>query len=267
LEDGVNLLQLSLESVRQRNDVDSEISNLNNLGLAYSSLFKIQEAFDCFNTALNLSRQYYRKCDESRIFISLGNLYLLNDQPEQAKNYYENALVAAREIEDTDWEEGSILSLAYAHKELGTFDDIADDFKAIAERACDLGHHESCIKFLTFGGKINLEENEPESAADMFDKALSIALMRTYERLSQSGRRVNVSFLSQELTEVIDGIGDSIQESVENNAVEYAVVMYQSLLDKLHSENHWEESNPWIFNSLKLMGEWLNNVKFRLSDD
>ncbi|MHC5827017.1 MAG: tetratricopeptide repeat protein, partial [Nostoc sp.] len=165
-QEAVRLLKLSLELVRQHNDIDSEITGLNNLGLAYRALSQTQESLECFNNALDLSRQHYRKCDESRIFISLGNLHLLNDQPEQAKNYYENALVAAREIEDSDWEEGSILSLASAHKELGTFNDIAGDFQAVAERACDLGHHESCIKFLTFGGKINLEENEPESAAD-----------------------------------------------------------------------------------------------------
>ncbi|MDJ0620914.1 MAG: tetratricopeptide repeat protein [Calothrix sp. MO_192.B10] len=267
LEDSVKFLQLSLESTRQRNDIDSEITNLNNLGLAYRSLSQTEEALECFNTALDLTRQHYRKCDELRILISLGNLYLLNDQPEKAKYYYENALVAAREIEDTDWEEGSILSLAAAYKELGTFDDIADDFQAVAERACDLGHHESCIQFLTFAGKINLEKNEPESAADMFDKALSIALMRTYEHLKQCGKHINFSFLSQELTEVIDGIGDSIQESVENNAVEYALVMYQNLLDKLHSENHWEESNPWIFNCLKPMGNWLNEMKLKFRDN
>lgn len=259
LENSVKLLQLSLESVRQRNDVDSEITNLNNLGLAYRSLSQTQEALDCLNTALNLTRKYYRKCDESRICISLGNLYLLNDQPEQAKYHYHNALAAARQIEDTDWEEGSILSLAAACKELGTFDDIADDFQAVAERACNLGHHESCIKFLTFAGKINLEEKKPDSSADMFDKALSIALVLVYERLRQCGEQANISFLSQELAEVLDSIGDSIEKSVENNAVEYAVIMYQSLLDKLHSEHYWEESNFWIFDSLKPMGDWLNN--------
>ncbi len=259
LENSVNLLQLSLESVRQRNDVDSEITNLNNLGLAYRSLSQTQEALDCFNTALNLTHQYYRKCDESRICISLGNLYLLNNQPEQAKYHYHNALVAARQIEDTDWEEGSILSLAAACKELGKFDDIADDFQAVAERACNLGHHENCIKFLTFAGKINLEEKKPDSSADMFDKALSIAVVLVYERLRQCGEQANISFLSQELAEVLDSIGDSIEKSVENNAVEYAVIMYQSLLDKLHSEHYWEESNFWIFDCLKPMGEWLNN--------
>ncbi|MDF5726658.1 MAG: tetratricopeptide repeat protein [Rhizonema sp. PD38] len=265
-EEAVRLLKLCLELVRQRNDIDSEITGLNNLGLAYGALSQTQAALECFNNALNLSRQHYRKRDESRIFISLGNLYLLNDQPEQAKSYYENALIAAREIEDTDWEEGSILSLASAHKELGTFDNIADDFKTVAEQACNLAHHESCIKFLTFGGQINLAENEPESAADMFDKALSIALMRTYKRFSQCGKRVDYSFLAQELREVIDGIGDSIKESVENGTVEYAVAMYQSLLDKLHSQDHWKKSNSWIFDCLKPMVDWLNDIKLRFKD-
>jgi tetratricopeptide (TPR) repeat protein len=261
LEEGVKLLLLSLESARQLNNVDSEITNLNNLGLAYLSLSQTEEALDYFNTALNLSRQHYRKCDESRLLISLGNLYLLNNNPEQAKYYYENALVAAREVENIKWEENSILSLAYAHRELSTFDNIADSFRIIAERACDLGHHETYISFLIFSGKINLEENAPESAADMFYKALSIAIMLTYKRFSQCGDRINISFLSQELSEVIDGIGDSIKESVENNRVESALTMYQNILDKLHSNHHWEKSNSWIFDCLKPMEDWLNNIK------
>lgn len=57
----------------------------------------------------------------------------------------------ARVAEDIDLEEDSILSLAYAHRELGTIENIADDFKAIAERADKLKH---CNKQSLFMSKV-----------------------------------------------------------------------------------------------------------------
>lgn len=156
-EKAVELLNLSLDSAKRRCKIDDEILSLNNLGLAYWKSEQNKKAINCFNNALELSRQHYRKHDEARVLISLGNVYLVNEQPDKAKCYYENALASARIVEDIKLEEDRMLSLAYAHQDLGTFESIAEDFKLIAERASTLNHWENLTKFLILDGTINLE--------------------------------------------------------------------------------------------------------------
>ncbi|MBD2180313.1 tetratricopeptide repeat protein [Planktothrix sp. FACHB-1355] len=249
--DAIKSLESSLESSIERDDIESQIITLNNLGLAYEQLSQAQKALECFNEALSLSCQYYRKCDESIVLISLGNFYLVDEQPDKAKDYYENALVAARLAEDTNLEEDSILSLAYAHRQLGTFDKIAEDFKAVAERTFELKHYKNFVKFLTFGGKINLEKGEAQGSAEMFEQALWIAFFIVVERFSQCGTRVKPSFLAYELRQVIGQICDNIKETVEKGAVELAKGMYNTLLSKLQNPERWSEGESWIIDSLK----------------
>lgn len=256
LEDAVNLLNLSLESSRQRGDIEGEITTLNNLGLAYQALSQDQVALTCFNSALDLSRQQYRKRQESRILISLGNFYQVDELPDRAKGYYENALAAARVAEDTGLEEDSILSLAYTHKQLGTFDNIATDFKIVAERSIALEHYENSVKFLALCGEINLEEGEPETSSKMFEQALLIGFILWSEKIQKFGSRVDKTLLISELREVVAWICDCVKESLQRGAVEDAKAMYNSLIGKLR---HKGESGSWIIEyCLEHIGKYLS---------
>jgi tetratricopeptide (TPR) repeat protein len=255
-EDAIELLNSSLEFARQHNDVDGHIITLNNLGLAYRTLSQAQEALTCFNEALELSRRHYRKRDESIVLISLGNFYLLDEQPDKAKHYYESALTVARAAEDTEWEENSILSLAYAHRQLGTFDSIAEDVKVVAEQALALKHYENSIKFLILGGKINLDEDEPESSAEMFEQALLIAFMFMHERLQQIGSRIELSSVAMGLREVVAGICDCIEDVLEKGNIRNAKAMYDSLINKFQRRS--KNVSEIITSCLRPVGEYLD---------
>lgn len=243
LEKAVELLSLSLESSRKRSDIDAEITTLNNMGLAYWELCRPSEAVTCFNKALDISRQRYRKNDESKILISLGNFYLVDEQPEQAKHYYEKALTAARVAEDIDLEEDSILSLAYAHRELGTIENITDDFKAIAERADKLKHYGKLIQFLVFCGDINGEEGKLEDSSEMLAQALLIAYIILLQRCDSYGSRTHPSVLGSEMRQVVNKICDIIKDLIEQGAIQNAKDLYNMILDKVRQEG---ESFSWI---------------------
>lgn len=257
LEDAVELLCSSLESSRQRGDIDDEVRTLNNLGLAYQALSQNQEALDCFHNALELSRQHYRKREESNTLISLGNFYLEGSQPDRAKDYYEQALTAARAAEDTDLEEGSILSLAYAHRQLGTFDDIAEDFQTVAERAGALKHYENLVEFLNLAGELNLEEGEPEAAAEMFEQALLIALELGYDRIKQFESHVEQPLLFPELVEVFVRVCVGVDEVLRKGVVGHAQALYDKLLSKLRDQERWGEIGLWMIDYLKPIGDYL----------
>ena len=75
-----------------------------------------------------------------------------------------------------------MLSLAYAHFELGTFEEIQTEFERIAKQANELGHYENLIQFCTFVGQAHFEKGELDSAAQMFEQAIMVALMVGIEK-------------------------------------------------------------------------------------
>jgi tetratricopeptide (TPR) repeat protein len=253
-DQAVELLRSSLAVARQRGDIDSEIGTLNNLGLAYRALARDREALECFHSALDLSRQSYRRHEESNVLISLGNFYLEGDQPEKAKDYYDQALIAARATGDSDIEEGSILSLAYAHRQLGTFDSIAEDFKVIAERAGTLKHYANLAQMLTFAGEVNLEEGAVDVAAETFEQALIVALEIGHDRIQQFESRMEKPSLVPEFFQVFARICASVDAALKRGATEQARAFYDELQDRLRNLG---EAGSWIADYLKPIRDYL----------
>lgn len=258
-KDAISLFNLSLEACRKREDIDSEIITLNNLGLAHQEADEIEEALACFNNALTLCHQQYRKSKESNVLISLGNYYLVNNQPIEAKNCYVNALDAAHTIEDIDAEEGCILSLAYTHRILNSFDTIADEFKRVAERSGEMKHYENLIKFLTFCGDINFEKGNIETSCEMFGKALLVAyLLVTSNVINYAGFDVNTHIIAHPLTQVHDQICDAMKAAVAVGEVDKARKLQRLLVDMLQEHNN---VGRWLIDyCLNPIGHHLNNA-------
>ena len=259
LEEAVELLRSSLVSVRERGDIDGEIRTLNNLGLAYRASSQDQEALACFHDALELCRQHSLKHDESKALISLGNFYFEGKQPEKAKDYYEQALAAAHAAEDIHMEEGSVLSLAYAHRQLGTFEEIADDFKAVAERAGALEHYENLLQFLTFAGEMNFEEGETGVAAKMFEQALLVATWIGYDRLQKLKSHSEIHTHVLHLFDVMARICALVDEASHDDDVgERAQALYDTLIDNLRHSEFWDKDGSWIVDLLGPLGDYLS---------
>lgn len=259
LEDAKHLLRTSLEFSQRHSNIDAQIRALNNLGLAYEESSEHQEALSCFDLALALCRQHYLKRDESNVLISLGNFYMKIDQPDQAMSYYEEALAAARLAEDRDMEEGSMLSLAYAHRQLGTFDEISEDFKATAERAGELRHYDNLLQFLILAGQINLlDEQEPEPAAASFEQALAIGVTLGYRRVRQFEGHLEQPNLVPELIEIFGQIGSTIADALQMTDRNLAHSFYDKLNDMIQNGEYWNSSGSWVMEYLKPMGDYLN---------
>jgi nucleoside phosphorylase/tetratricopeptide (TPR) repeat protein len=258
-EGAMALTRSSLDFARENGDAVGEVYALNNLGLSYQGLSQQDEALKYFNEALSVARSHSLHRDEANTLISLGNFHL-QDEPAVAKEYYEQALIAARAAEDVDMEEGAMLSLAYAHRKLGTTDEIAQELKAVAERANELGHNEHFVKFLVLAGEVNLEEGEAESAADMFEKALAFATLAMVRDLSQLGSEEDVRLRFPEWTHALGRLLASLQQALEDGKLELAGTFYRELLDKVQSAEYWGGNN-FMLKYLLPIGEYISEPR------
>jgi tetratricopeptide (TPR) repeat protein len=241
LDEAVELLKSVLVHEKETNDPDGIIHTLNNLGLAYDEMEREAEALSCWHEAVSISRLHSLKREEANTLISIGNFYLIRDQPGEARGYYEQALSAARATEDADIEEGCILSLAQAHRELGTFESVQEEFKKTAERADKLGHHENLIKFLTMAGEINLDEGESETAAEMFEHALLFSFWRALKITQEFTKAQEEPTVGRDLTYVIERITSGIEKCLDENKVEIAQNALKSLVHSLKQKDYFKD--------------------------
>jgi tetratricopeptide (TPR) repeat protein len=238
-DEAIPLLTSALKSSQEQQDVDHEITTRNNLGLAYQALSQNEKAIDQFNAAFDLSRLHYRKREEARILISLGNYYLADDAPTQARDFFELSLAAAREAEDATMEEASMLSLAYAHRELGTFANISAEFESVAERAGTLKHYEVLISFLTLAGEIDFHDGDIEGSIKMFDHALMLSLTNTIRRFGRLEYDFELLITKSGLTKILIEILVTADRGVQNGALNDVSAFCEGLRKRLEDETTW----------------------------
>ncbi|HEX7318551.1 MAG TPA: tetratricopeptide repeat protein [Pyrinomonadaceae bacterium] len=239
LDEAVELLASVLSQEREKNDPGGIVHTLNNLGLAYDEMEREAEALSCWHEAVSICRLHSLKRDEANTLISVGNFCLVRDRPGEAKGYYEKALSAARAADDAVMEEGCVLSLAQAHRELGTFESFEEEFKRAAERADKLGHYENLIKFLTMAGEVNLDEGEAETAAEMFEQALVFAFWRVMETIRQFADAEERPDTTDQVAYVIGRIIENVESCVNGDKAEAARGTLQSLVDRLKRKDYF----------------------------
>jgi tetratricopeptide (TPR) repeat protein len=256
LDEAVGLLTNVLSQDREANDAYGIVHSANNLGLAYEEMGEEQEALKCWHEAVSASRADSLKHEEANALISIGNFHLARDQAAQAKTYYYDALTIARDIEDADLEEGCILSLAQVHKDLGTFDSIKEEFKRVAERANELGHHANFISFLLLAGEIDLEEGDADTAAAMYEHAILFALSRAITLSNQFAKSTLKPRSATDIARVLNRILVAIDQGLKNNQRQSVEEMYDALISRLKSRGYWEDGG-FPIDYLTLIGDFL----------
>lgn len=238
----IPLLQKCLEFAQRHNNIDDQLRTLNNLGLAYAALLHRKTALEHFKTALALARQHYRKQDEATVLISLGNFYMEDEQPDQAKSYYEQAHKIALLTENIALEEDCMISLAYAQRQLGTFEQLEAEFKRVAERAGTVKHYERLIQFLILAGRINLvDEKDPETAATSFEQALTVSLTMTAQRIMQFDKHTERPELAPEIGIVFRDICLAINDVLQKENWSLAREFYETLFERLQGREIFGE--------------------------
>lgn len=257
LEQACELLERTVRAYREAEDFEGVIHALNNIGLAYAELNREADAISSFNEAAAIAREHSLFRDLSNTLISIGNFYLESDAL-QAKAAYEESLEAARNARNVDQEEKAMLSLAFAHRELGTFNTIEKDFEIVLKQANELNHNENLLKMLTFAAEINFDEKETDASAEMFEKALLFSLIvsaKTFKDLAAIPpgplQVRTLTYVLAHLLRVIDG-------ALNNNEEDLALHLYTRIREKITAAEHWPE-DTFINQFLDVVGDYLTH--------
>lgn len=243
-QEAVEVLQKALETSRELKENLEIIFSLNSLGLAHQDLEQDAEALTCWHEAIDLSRKYEFGREEANTLISIGNFYLESGKFNSAKNYFQQSFDVATQIGNIEMEEAAMLSLALAHRRLGSFVDIENEFSCLAERSGELDHQENLVKFLAIAGAVNLDEGGITESVEMFEKAFLFSYQRIILFIvpfAESGAKAPINLL--ELPFLLSQFQNSLQLAVENGKKEIAQSVHRNLLESLNRHEYWREEN------------------------
>jgi tetratricopeptide (TPR) repeat protein len=181
--------------------VDLDARNLNELGNAYSNYGMWEEARACYQRSLALRREVQDRRGEMIVLNNLGALYHRLERWEEALECYRASLVRARELGEEESELAILMNLAFIQFALGQ----DEEFLSLADEAERLGQGlerwESLATLSRLRGRLAFEASAMEEAMAYYAQALRYAaqgetvgealhsLDQEIERLLSQGRR------------------------------------------------------------------------------
>jgi tetratricopeptide (TPR) repeat protein len=171
----VQLLNWSMEACRALGDKWNEGVHLGNLGNAYASLGRVEEAIGYYQQALDIAREIGDRSSEGNWLGNLGNAYASLGRVEEAIGYYQQALDIAREIGDRRGEGSDLGNLGLAYYALGRVEEAIGYYQQALDIAREIGDRSSEGNWLGNLGNAYYTLGRVEEAIGYYQQALDIA--------------------------------------------------------------------------------------------
>ena len=168
-------IEKQLSVAKEVGDRAGEGGPYGNLGSAYLSLGKFQEAIEYYNKHLSIAKEVGDRAGEGRAYGKLGNAYLSLGKFQEAIEYHDKHLSIAKEVGDRAGEGGTYGNLGNAYLSLRKFQEAIEHYnkhlsiaKEVGDRAGEGGAYGNL-------GNAYLKLGKFQEAIEYYNKDLSIA--------------------------------------------------------------------------------------------
>ena len=150
-------------------------SVLNNIGSAYVRLCQEDKAIEYYDQALVIAREIGDRRGEGAVLGNIGLAYHALGQVDKAIEYYEQALVIAREIGDRRGEGADLGNLGLAYYQLGQMDKAIEYYEQALVIAREIGDRRNEGNWLGNTGIAYHNLGQMDKAIEYHEQALVIA--------------------------------------------------------------------------------------------
>jgi DNA-binding SARP family transcriptional activator len=192
--------QIALSAARRCGDRFGEAWVLDNLGGAYSGLWRFGDAVACGQQSLRIRRDIGDRLGEAAVLNNLGAAYWALDRFHDGLDCFQQALAIAREAENRYSEVIGLNNLGEAYLKLGRLGDAICCLQGALDLARTMGYHRSEGFALHNLGESYRAIGEPGTSAEWFRRALSVR-QHTGDRHGQAQSMRALGDLLQELRE------------------------------------------------------------------
>ncbi|MFT7840977.1 tetratricopeptide repeat protein [Saccharothrix sp. BKS2] len=211
--------ELALGSARATGQVDAEIGTLNNLGLMYLNVHRVDEAFEHLLAGLDIAREQGHRPGEAVCLHNLGTVHFERGDDRKALELYGRALEINHELGGGEGEAFGHHRIGMAHHRSGNLAEAKRSFDEALRIRVEIGHVRGQGATLTALAALHQALGEPDRALEHCQRALRI------HRLT--GDRIETGHALMTLAAIEFDHGDL--GSAHDHAAEAA-----SLADELH---------------------------------
>jgi tetratricopeptide (TPR) repeat protein len=230
-EQAIDCFEQSLEISRRLEDEHSVAQTLNNLGTVYEPQSKWGQAIDCYEQSLETKRQLG---DEHGVAQTLGNLGIVHRSQgkwEQAIDCYNQSLEISRRLEDEHGVAQTLGNLGNVYQCQRKWEQAIDCYEQSLEISRRLGYERGVAQILNNLGNVYRIQYKWEQAIDCFEQSLEI-----YRRLGDE-----------------HGVGQPLANlgilHDRRNQPEKARILSQEALTYLHpSSREFQTVKQWLEN-------------------
>lgn len=171
----IGWFELAVHAACKQEDQSAEGGHLRSLGNAYIDLGETQRAIECYEQALEISREIGDRRSEGNSLGNLGNAYFFLSDAQRAIKYQEQALEIAHEIGDHRGEGRHLGNLGLAYAYLGETRRAIEYYKQALEIHREIGDRRSVGAHLGNLGEAYTDLGETRQAIEYHKQALEIA--------------------------------------------------------------------------------------------
>ena len=115
------LLEQSLDQIRQAGDIRRELEILNNLGIVTKDMYKFTDALGYYESAQKIAKKIGDRSGEASLLTNMGRASLVSGDYVQAVAYCEQAAALAAEVRDPTMQGLALHNRSESYRELGQY--------------------------------------------------------------------------------------------------------------------------------------------------
>ncbi|MDH3598738.1 MAG: tetratricopeptide repeat protein, partial [Candidatus Tectomicrobia bacterium] len=175
IQEAIICCEQALDGAREMKDREGEVAWLGNLGNCYSDLGQIARAIDFYEQALAIAREIGDRGGERSALGSLGSRYADLGQTTRAIDFYEQALAIAREIGDRRGKGTQLGNLGNCYGDLGQIAHAIDFYEQALAIAREIGDRYVESGILSNLSEIQVDQGVWDQAIELSHQAMQIA--------------------------------------------------------------------------------------------
>ncbi len=159
---------------REVRDRYGEVLTLTNIGLAYDKLGKSTEALEYLKQALPIWQEVRDRSGEARTLTNIGSYYQNTGQPQEALKYYNQALPIWQEVRARSAEAFTLTQIGWVYDSIGKQEEALKYYNQALPISQEV--HDRFVEAVALNGIgwVHYRIGKPEKALDNFKQALTI---------------------------------------------------------------------------------------------
>jgi tetratricopeptide (TPR) repeat protein len=186
--------QQALNISKEMGNRNMEAATLNNIGLVYQATGQPQQALHQYQEALPITREIGNRNTEAATLNNIGLVYQATGQPQQALQQYQEALPILLEVGNRNMEATTLNNIGYVYHATGQLQQALHQYQEALLITREVGDRNTEAGVLNNIGEVYRMTGQPQQALQQFQEALPI-LREVGNRAGESTTCSNIAVL------------------------------------------------------------------------